>query len=321
MSEGRPAQSPSDGAQTPRRPRRGSLAIPAVLEVYASRPARTTDGMFVPSTEWCKEVAKKFEVSDKTIREIWNRKSWSKVTRPLWTEAEVAAEQEAISQTNDGISGHGDGERAIAKTRQPGRPRGAKDTVRRDHKRGRGAEDGSAEDMPTARLSGAASSASNDHQPPLEAHEPAIQLAAHPAVTEEPITTPHLTHATLPAPQYVHAPNSAVAVTPGTNQYDPIVTVGQPVVEHQWSGEASTDSEGAHPWAGPFAVTPMDHGIRTSGGHGKDPFGDDWNQAISDFRHEEIAVSNYHHCQPPPMKYHRHLHTPPADEGAGRGHE
>lgn len=103
--------------------KRASLSQTAVLEIFSSRPRRSQDGVFLPSTATSKELAKKFNIADKTVRDIWNRRSWAKVTRELWTDAEVKAEATGENAT--------DGELVAAKTRQPGRPRGAIDTVSR----------------------------------------------------------------------------------------------------------------------------------------------------------------------------------------------
>ena len=51
-------------------------------EVYELRELQKT------STTICQELAKKYSVHSKTIRDIWNRASWVKATRPLWTHHE-----------------------------------------------------------------------------------------------------------------------------------------------------------------------------------------------------------------------------------------
>lgn len=109
--------------------RRTSLHEKAVLEIFASRPHRNSEGVFFPSTAASKDLAKKFHIADKTVRDIWNRRSWSKVTRPHFNDAEVKAEEEKTHGMN------GSGILVIAaKTRAPGRPRGATDTVLRKRK-------------------------------------------------------------------------------------------------------------------------------------------------------------------------------------------
>ena len=37
----------------------------------------------------CKQVAPKYGVTPKTIRDVWSGRSWAEATRPLWTEEEV----------------------------------------------------------------------------------------------------------------------------------------------------------------------------------------------------------------------------------------
>lgn len=103
--------------------RRSVLSKAAVVEIFAARPSRSEDGVYLPSTLLSKELAKKFNIANKTVRDIWDRRCWSKVTRELWTEAEVKAEEA-------GECGSTDGE-VVAKTRKPGRPKGAADTVSR----------------------------------------------------------------------------------------------------------------------------------------------------------------------------------------------
>eukprot|EP00287_Rhodomonas_sp_CCMP768_P008644 CAMPEP_0196736314 /NCGR_PEP_ID=MMETSP1091-20130531/14418_1 /TAXON_ID=302021 /ORGANISM="Rhodomonas sp., Strain CCMP768" /LENGTH=205 /DNA_ID=CAMNT_0042080025 /DNA_START=10 /DNA_END=623 /DNA_ORIENTATION=+ len=57
----------------------------SVLAIFALRPRREQPNAYIP----CRQVAKQYNVSDKTIREIWNCKSWTKLTRPFWSEMEL----------------------------------------------------------------------------------------------------------------------------------------------------------------------------------------------------------------------------------------
>jgi len=111
---------------TGRLPARSYLTPDAVLAVFRVRPPRTASGVFIPSTASSRALAEKYNISDKTVRDIWNRKCWAKVTRPLWTDAETIAEglQRASSPSSPSSV-------VPAKTRAPGRPKGAKDTVLR----------------------------------------------------------------------------------------------------------------------------------------------------------------------------------------------
>jgi hypothetical protein len=52
-------------------------------------------------------LSKRFNVSPKTIRDIWNRATWVKATRHAWTveeEADYVQSQSAISRASDGNS-------------------------------------------------------------------------------------------------------------------------------------------------------------------------------------------------------------------------
>eukprot|EP00961_Rhodomonas_salina_P205267 2770987-Rhodomonas_salina.1 len=79
------------------------------------RPARNADGTFKPSSESSHKLAKVHAISERAIREVWNRKSWANITRPLWTEAEVAADLVASEPLNC-VPG-------CAKKRRVGRPK------------------------------------------------------------------------------------------------------------------------------------------------------------------------------------------------------
>eukprot|EP00961_Rhodomonas_salina_P036353 488722-Rhodomonas_salina.1 len=123
--------------------RRSYLTQHAVLELFKQRPQRSEDGQFVPSTACSKALAKQFKIADKTIRDIWNRRSWAKVTRPLWTEAEILGAGIEANVCNDEAS------ITAAKTRGPGRPKGAKDTVTRRKKTTKSPSESSPPSPPT----------------------------------------------------------------------------------------------------------------------------------------------------------------------------
>jgi len=50
----------------------------------------------------CKAVAPRFAVSAKTVREIWSGRSWTRVTRPEWSAAEIAARLGCWPDSDDG---------------------------------------------------------------------------------------------------------------------------------------------------------------------------------------------------------------------------
>lgn len=65
------------------------------------------------------DVADAFRISPKTVRDIWNKRTWVKQTRHLWAPAEPTprAQEMALLRREN--------------RRRPGRPMGAKDTVPR----------------------------------------------------------------------------------------------------------------------------------------------------------------------------------------------
>mmetsp|Transcript_37364 Transcript_37364/g.88329 ORF Transcript_37364/g.88329 Transcript_37364/m.88329 type:complete len:337 (-) Transcript_37364:88-1098(-) len=69
------------------------LSPSQALEIYNRRPPlkelHGKCGYAHGSMRNARIVAEDYNVSAKTIRDIWNRYSWAKVTRPLWTEPEA----------------------------------------------------------------------------------------------------------------------------------------------------------------------------------------------------------------------------------------
>lgn len=66
---------------------KGYLNETSVLEIFAARPRPSpVTGAIPPSTAITLALAEKYRVSNKTIRDIWKRKSWIKVTA-AWDEA------------------------------------------------------------------------------------------------------------------------------------------------------------------------------------------------------------------------------------------
>lgn len=62
------------------------LTAESVLEIFSLRPVRPAGdhAVFVPSSELSHKIARHFGVCDRTIRDIWNRRSWACTTRPFW---------------------------------------------------------------------------------------------------------------------------------------------------------------------------------------------------------------------------------------------
>eukprot|EP00960_Hanusia_phi_P030768 748838-Hanusia_phi.AAC.1 len=66
-----------------------SLDESLAIKIYENRPRNA--GSKYGSMAEAARIGELHGVSPKTIRDIWNRKSWVKATRPLWTPAEVQA--------------------------------------------------------------------------------------------------------------------------------------------------------------------------------------------------------------------------------------
>lgn len=66
-----------------------SLDETLAIQIYASRPRNA--GSKYGSMAEAVRLGEKHGVSPKTIRDIWNRKSWVRVTRAYWTQAEASA--------------------------------------------------------------------------------------------------------------------------------------------------------------------------------------------------------------------------------------
>eukprot|EP00960_Hanusia_phi_P003098 91720-Hanusia_phi.AAC.1 len=73
------------------------------LEIYSQRNSDTDN-----KTAESLEVANKYGISSKSVRDIWDRKTWARITRQMWTKQE----KEQWDRTH---------------VRGPGRPSGTKD--------------------------------------------------------------------------------------------------------------------------------------------------------------------------------------------------
>eukprot|EP00961_Rhodomonas_salina_P298044 3937745-Rhodomonas_salina.2 len=111
---------PQSGSPAQRTRKYGLLSEEAVLQIFMRRPSRNVDGVFEPSSGSSHRLAAMYGVSERSIREIWNRRCWANLTRPLMTDAEVAAKFGAKESSEDV---HG-----LAKQRRVGRPKGSKST-------------------------------------------------------------------------------------------------------------------------------------------------------------------------------------------------
>mmetsp|Transcript_27270 Transcript_27270/g.55701 ORF Transcript_27270/g.55701 Transcript_27270/m.55701 type:complete len:394 (-) Transcript_27270:118-1299(-) len=100
-----------------------------VITIFLKRPDRAVDRdgkntFQATNSETATQLGLRYKVASKTIRDIWNRNTWVNVSRPFWNDAErVAAGDHVPGADVQGI--------LAAQRRKRGRPRGAKDSVRR----------------------------------------------------------------------------------------------------------------------------------------------------------------------------------------------
>mmetsp|Transcript_27092 Transcript_27092/g.61810 ORF Transcript_27092/g.61810 Transcript_27092/m.61810 type:complete len:351 (-) Transcript_27092:10-1062(-) len=79
------------------------LTADEALEIYRLRPNMKSPGKLRRGAMLhCKAVAPRFAVSAKTVREIWSGRSWTRVTRPEWSQAEIAARLGCWPDSDDG---------------------------------------------------------------------------------------------------------------------------------------------------------------------------------------------------------------------------
>jgi len=120
------------GGEKKKEPRRTPLSHKAVMEIFAERPQRTEhERTFPVSTRHIKELAKRFCVQDRTVRDIWNRRSWVDVTRPAWTLEEIASDPNERASLDEKTLA----EVIPAQTRKRGRPAGARDYEKRPQRK------------------------------------------------------------------------------------------------------------------------------------------------------------------------------------------
>jgi len=83
------AESDVSGGEQRRKSWSVSLDEELAIEIYACRPRNA--GSKYGSMAEAVRLGEKHGVSPKTIRDIWNHKSWVRVTRAYWTQAEALA--------------------------------------------------------------------------------------------------------------------------------------------------------------------------------------------------------------------------------------
>ena len=98
-----PADNTSDGKQQNKR----QLTAARALEIFMLRPQLKSPGKRRHGAlKHCAAIAPEFGVSAKTVREIWNRRSWARATRKEWTKEEIATGTSAfVRMMHDKFSG------------------------------------------------------------------------------------------------------------------------------------------------------------------------------------------------------------------------
>lgn len=152
---------------------------------WYQRPGRALDaqGQYTfqaDSSESPTIVGQRYKIASRTVRDIWNRKSWIRATRPDWTPEEIAASEENPEVDNADI--------IPAQTRKRGRPSGAKDAFPRMRRRQDSPTD-SASPEPGGGAAGPSAVSGDRPDGGMPAHHDAPQLSAHAAQAPFTITT------------------------------------------------------------------------------------------------------------------------------------
>lgn len=108
------------------------LTEEAAREIFSRRPQYALDksGQYTfqsQSSESPTIIGSKYKVSSRTVRDIWNRKAWARITRPDWTPGEVAASEESTNAKDAAV--------IPVQIRKRGRPCGSKDAFPRTKRR------------------------------------------------------------------------------------------------------------------------------------------------------------------------------------------
>mmetsp|Transcript_30856 Transcript_30856/g.82713 ORF Transcript_30856/g.82713 Transcript_30856/m.82713 type:complete len:342 (-) Transcript_30856:1482-2507(-) len=107
----RPAEESSSSEPASKKPCDASGSVfldsKAACSIYARRPRRDLNGGKPTRSQLTSRIALEHGVTAKTIRDIWNRRTWAKATRPLWTPAEAKlyhAKKQAAASSAAGTS-------------------------------------------------------------------------------------------------------------------------------------------------------------------------------------------------------------------------
>jgi hypothetical protein len=108
------------------------LTVEQAIEVFVQRPVQRTERAAL-----CSVLADRYHVTTTAIRHIWDRKTWVRTNIPYWSEAEMAAslaEGTCKACRNNGVDKIEGTCEHCPINRKRGRPRGARDTYRRQRK-------------------------------------------------------------------------------------------------------------------------------------------------------------------------------------------
>jgi len=86
--DGEDGEAKGKDGDKPKRTRQ-PLSPDQAIQIFQLRPKQTIDGsMRRGSMLHCKVIAPQFGVTPKTVRDIWNGRTWASVTKHLWSKAE-----------------------------------------------------------------------------------------------------------------------------------------------------------------------------------------------------------------------------------------
>mmetsp|Transcript_55634 Transcript_55634/g.130356 ORF Transcript_55634/g.130356 Transcript_55634/m.130356 type:complete len:383 (-) Transcript_55634:84-1232(-) len=67
-------------------------------QIFEERPPRCSrDGTFMPCGKFAQLVAARHKTCEKTVKDIWLRRSWRETTRPLWSLDEILTDSDAAA--------------------------------------------------------------------------------------------------------------------------------------------------------------------------------------------------------------------------------
>lgn len=107
-------------------------------EIYSLRPQAKLNKGASANFSYSRSLSSKYGVDARTLRDIWNRRTWVKATFDLWLPSEVEQYKESFYEQYKNLPHANTGESDGPPLRIRGRPKGAKDSrPRKVHRQGR----------------------------------------------------------------------------------------------------------------------------------------------------------------------------------------